>query len=211
MHFKIETILRPADMQDNCERCGKELDESYSRGSYVYDLIVLKCPQCKAIYAYLIDYSKDELYDGDLDETYPMNDHSAPLNKTHKKIKSITTRCLSKNCASVYSKGINDQKKMTEELNQLIQNKLPELYKIGLSLATVNLARSRVALEIRFTETTTKHITALFAAAIYAKANGVTTSGSMWQHKGEGASERQLEEIFGVSRKTIRKWVEKFS
>lgn len=211
MHFKVETIFRPAAMQDNCERCGKELEEIYHRDSSVFDLVVLKCPQCKAIYAYLIDYSKDEEGYSSSDDTYPMNDHSAPLNKTHKKIKGITKTCLSKNCATVYLKGINDQKKKTEELNQLIQNKLPELYKIGLSLATINLARSRVALEIRFAEITTKHLTTLFAAAIYAKANGVSTSGCMWKHKGEGASERQLEEIFGVSRKTIRKWSEKFS
>jgi hypothetical protein len=25
MHFKMEEVNRPDDMQDNCERCGKEL------------------------------------------------------------------------------------------------------------------------------------------------------------------------------------------
>jgi hypothetical protein len=203
MHFKIETTLREDDIQDNCERCGKELDDLYSRNALDYDLVVLKCPQCKAIYAYLIDCTKDDDDWSDLDNSEPMNDHSAPRIKNPEKV-------LPKKCAAVYSKAISQQEDKTKELNKLIEYKLPELYRIGLSLATINLARSIVAREIN-AGSTTKHLTTLLAAAIYAKANGVTTSGSLWQHKGEGITERQLEEIFGVSRKTIRKWAEKFT
>jgi hypothetical protein len=49
----------------------------------------------------------------------------------------------------------------------------------------------------------------LIAAAIYVKANKVTDMGSE-NHKGEGATVRQLETIFGVTRKTIGKWADKF-
>ena len=185
------------------------MGELYARNSSSFDLIVLKCPQCKAIYSYTIDLTKGDADCGNYDDTEPMNDHSAPLNKTYKQIKGIKKSCLSKHCATVYSKGLANQQKKTEELNELIKRKLPELYKIGLSLATVNLDRSRVIWVIK-SNTTQKHVTTLLAAAIYAKANGVTTNGSMWQHKGEGASERQLEEIFGISRKTIRKYAEDF-
>lgn len=47
MHFKIQEVNRPDDMQDNCERCGKEVEELYWRDSSVYDLTVLKCPKCE--------------------------------------------------------------------------------------------------------------------------------------------------------------------
>jgi hypothetical protein len=40
----------------------------------------------------------------------------------------------------------------------------------------------------------------LVAAAIYGTANG-----AVCKHQGEGISERKLEEIFGVTRKTIRR------
>ena len=135
-----------------------------------------------------------------------MNDHSAPLKKTCIKVKGVKKRILPKKCATAYSKSVKGQEQRTQEIDQLIQSKLPELYKAGLSLATINFARSEAIRRINRAQTTKKRI-ALLAAAIYVKANGITTDGALWAHKGEGITERQLERIFGVSRKTIRKWV----
>jgi DNA-directed RNA polymerase subunit RPC12/RpoP len=209
MHFKIQEVNRPDDMQDNCERCGKEVEELYWRDSSVYDLTVLKCPQCKTIYAYLIDYTKDDYYPNEWENTEPMNDHSAPLDKTCIKVKGIKKRTLSKKCAAAFSKDVAEQEKRSQEIDELIQNKLAELYNAGLSLATINFARLETIRRINRAKTNKKR-TALLAATIYVKANGTTTDGGLWAHKGEGITERQLECIFGVTRKTIRGWVKDF-
>ena len=99
-----------------------------------------------------------------------MNDHSYPMIKNPKKN-------LPKKCAGIYSKSVKEHEHRTEELNKLIQSKITQLYGVGLSLATVNLARGEIA---RYTKgnITTKKLTALLAAAIYAKANTTTTNGS---------------------------------
>lgn len=206
MNFKVETINTPEQITDDCDRCEQELDELYWRNEHSkncppFDLVVLKCPQCKAVRAYFIDDSNDSYMGNEWDDTSPMNDHSYPRMKNPKK-------ALPRKCASVYSKAVSTQENKNKELNKLIQNKLQELYKIGLSIATVNFAKSMICRYIK-ANTTTKQLNTLLAAAIYAKANSVTTDGGLWKHKGEGATERQLEEIFGVSRKTIRKWADK--
>jgi hypothetical protein len=206
IHFEIINITWQEQTMDNCSRCDQELDEIYwrdedSKVESVFDLVVLKCPRCKAVYAYLIDNSAVD-NDDISDNTSPMNGHSYPMIKNPKKN-------LPKKCAGIYSKSVKEHEHRTEELNKLIQSKITQLYGVGLSLATVNLARGEI---VRYTKgnITTKKLTALLAAAIYAKANTTTTNGSLWKHKGEGVTERQLEEIFGISRKTIRKWADKF-
>jgi len=208
IHFEIKNVTSSEQTMDNCDRCDQELDELYWRDEHskfgsVSDLVVFKCPRCKAVYAYFIDNSIND--DGDLSyDTRPISDQYDPMTKNPKK-------SLPKKCASNYSKSLKEQEHRTEELNKLVQSKINQLYGIGLSLATVNLARGEIV-RYRYTngKLTTKKLTALLAAAIYAKANTTTTNGSCWKHKGEGISERQLEEIFGITRKTIRKWSELF-
>ena len=60
-----------------------------------------KCPQCKAIYAYLIDNTKDEDDWSDMDNIEPMNDHSAPRIKNPQK-------ALPKKCGLIYSKSVKE-------------------------------------------------------------------------------------------------------
>ena len=210
IHFEIINITWQEQTMDNCSRCDQELDEIYwrdegSKVGSIFDLVVLKCPRCKAVYAYFINNSIADNDDTLDDNTSPMNDHSYPMIKNPEKN-------LPKKCARIYSKGVKEQEVRTEELNKLVQSKITQLYGVGLSLATVNLARSEVVRYTLYTKDkiTTKKLTTLLAAAIYAKANTTTTNGSLWKHKGEGVNERQLEEIFGISRKTIRKWAVKF-
>lgn len=202
MLIKNQTVFSDDEIKDNCEMCGTELQDLYNRGTSIFDLLVLQCPKCNATYAYLIDESREEP-DWHDDIIEPMNDHSAPLKKTCIKVNGVKRRILPKKCAKAYSKDVKDIEQRTHEINQVIQNKMPDLYKAGLSLATINFARSEAIRRINRAKTTKKRIT-LLSAIIYLKANGITADG-LWEHKGEGISERQLENIFGVSRKTIRK------
>ena len=189
---------------NNCEKCGEELDELYARNGSIFDLLVYDCPKCKAVYAYFVDTSKDDYDSGTDENTQPMNDHSAPLEKTCKKVKGINKQVLPKACATAYSKGVTEKEAQNKELNRLIESKLVELYKIGLSITTINLARRAVLGRIRI-GTTPKQIRVMLAGAIYVKANSLTKDRNLWEHKGEGVSVRQLESIFSVTRKTISK------
>ena len=204
MFIKNQTVFPNEEIKDNCERCNTELDELYNRGTDIYDLLVLQCPKCNAVYAYLIDESREDLCWHD-EIIEPMNDHSAPLNKTCIKVNGVKKRTLPKKCAKAYAKYVKELYQRNHEINELIQNKLPELYKAGLSLETINFARSETIRRINQAKTRKKR-TALLASTIYVKANGIATDGGLWKHKGEGITERQLEDIFGVTRKTIRNW-----
>jgi hypothetical protein len=198
--FKFEEISEKVDIPDKCKQCNEELEEIYWRHDPIYELAVLECPKCKTIYAYLIEIENDSMVSWD-SEGDPLNEHSTPKTTDLKK-------AIPKNCISAYSKALSSQESKNSALSKIINAKLPDLYKLGLSLTTINLARSALTSEIN-DNTTKKQLTILIAASIYAKANTVTGDVS-WEHRGEGATERQLEEIFGVSRKTIRKWAERF-
>jgi hypothetical protein len=206
VNFNVETVESLDQVAYECKRCGQELDKLYSRNEYAllnpFELLVLKCPLCKAVTAYFIDNPDDDFFDDGSDHTEPMNDQSYPMRTTRKGVTRKQT--------AVYLKAISQKEENSRQLNKLVEDKLPELYKIGLSLATINLARSRVAGRTE-SKISTRKLTVKLAAAIYAKANNVTTIGSLWKHNGEGVTERELEEIFGISRKTIRKWAPTFS
>lgn len=205
--MKIETLNQKDRIPINCPKCDTVLNKIYCRyedlemdeNNDPFDLKVFKCQKCAVVYAYFIDNPNE--YDDSTDNTEPMNDHSYPMQKP----KSVPKRC-----GSIYSRSIKEHEDRTEELNKIILSKITQLYGVGLSLVTVNLARGEV---VRYTQgkTTTKKLTSLLVAAIYAKANSITTDGGcLWKHKGEGVTERQLEKIFGVSRKTIHKYENKF-
>lgn len=152
------------------------------------------------MFAYWIDNSfRNSLFD-DTDSSEPTGNQ--PLDKNNDPAK------IPKKCAKAYMKATSIQQSKNRILNKIIDRKIMELYKFGLSLTTINLARNEVYRYVK-PDTTDKKTNIMLAAAIYAKANGVTDMGSE-DHKGEGATVRQLEAIFGVTRKTISKWAVKF-
>ena len=195
--MKIEE-LKSEEIPDNCPKCNQELTLIYDRFEYdennPFSLLVLKCQRCHIAYSYWWEEpNKDPTHDDN--DGYILSKKGKPI--------------ISKKAAAEYSKEISTREKRNKELTRLFQEKLPTLCKAGLSLETLNLARNQAAAYIQQHKTSKKGISKLLAAAIYAKANGESVCGS-WKHNGEGISEEYLEEIFGVTRKTIRKWKKVF-
>lgn len=205
--LKIETITPDDEYLDNCQKCGKSLVKVYCRfeDSKIggdFNLLVFKCHDCKIAYAYWVDDGgSDDWLGWQIDDAGPTGNQ--PLDAARKK------RAFPQTCAKNYVKASKTQETKSRELNRLVEAKMADLYKANLSLTTINLAKNLAMRRIQ-AETSPTKIKTLFAAAIYAKANTVSTDGGLWKHKGEGITERQVEEIFGVTRKTIRKHVEEF-
>lgn len=206
--IKVETLSDYDKIPDVCPKCNCEMDEIYCRSEKTesdpaFDLVVLKCQQCDAMYAYWLEESGYDVFSESIKDENPKTSMH-PLGKSKKHI-------IPQKCAAEYLMSISAQDKRSKELNHSIRTKLPALYATGLSLVTINFARNEVIEYLKDHEISSKSLTKLLAAAVYVKANSTTTNGGLWEHKGEGISERQLEEIFGTSRKTIRKWSKVFS
>ena len=209
VEMKIETLTEDHDIiPDKCPKCSRIFEEIYCRSEKtlqygVFDLIVFRCSSCQAYYTYWIDCSGD--YRGYAAISAHMQANPEPTGNQPLRIKGkpalYEKSVLFKKCAQEYSKAISDKTKSDKELNSLIQAKLPELYKAGLSLETINFAKNKVTYYQINNKSSAKRMPKLVAAAIYRTANG-----AVWKHQGEGISERKLEEIFGVTRKTIRRY-----
>jgi hypothetical protein len=204
--MKIETITDSQNTPDKCPKCSGSLDELYCRSDHsdcYVDLLVLECKNCKTFSAYWIMETTPTIWDDSSEEGANSTKHSFPLEHSNPKK-------IPKKCAKAYSKTIATIETKHKELDSLIQTKLPQLCKAGLSLATVNFARNKVTLHLQ-KKPTQKSLAKLVAGAIYATANGVTWEGSsLWKHQGEGITEEKVEEIFGITRKTVRKWANQF-
>ena len=207
--MKIETLAEDYDIiPDKCPKCSHIFEEIYCRGpekSHQYgdfDLIVFKCSLCHAFYAYWIDCYGWAAISADI-EGDPEPTGNQPL-KIKGKPALYEKSVLFKKCAEGYSKAISDKTELDKELNRLIRAKMSALIKAGLSLETINFAKNKVTNYLKNNKSSSKRMPKLVAAAIYRTANGVVKDG-LWKHQGEGISERQLEEILGVTRKTIRR------
>ncbi|MCJ7560929.1 cyclin domain-containing protein [Candidatus Bathyarchaeota archaeon] len=212
----IQTLHEDECIPDNCSRCGQELIEIYSRpeelmqGWNDYDLIVFKCHKCQLLYAF---YFEPESFDPLTEATE--EEHAGEQAIQPKQWKNVGKHQwgegkrpkFPKECAEAYTKEILDPNNLNEKLNHLNNTKLQALQRAGISLETLNLARNKVLRYVQGKKITMKKLITLLASAIYVTANGVTTNGGLWKHQGEGISERKLEEIFSITRKTLRKWV----
>lgn len=205
--MKIETLSRKDSIPDNCVKCRKALSKIYCRyedSEYkedTFDLKVFKCPECNTMYAYWVDNSyfdswlAEEMSDPEPTENQPLDGHE---------------RAFSKPLVKAYAKSLSEHENRNKDVNRLMAMKLPELYRVGLSLETVNSAKRKVIIYSRNNKLSPKGLSKLFAAAIYVAANGIATNGGLWKHQGESVTEEQLEQIFSVTRKTIRKWAKIF-
>ena len=206
--MKIETIRDYQKIPDDCPECNHNLEEVYTRPEdreSFFDLIVVRCPECKLYFAYWIEESDNYSTAEPPEEGANPTDHSFPFEHSNPKR-------ISKKCAVAYLKSSATVEDKNKELDLLIKEKLPQLYKAGLSLATINFAKNRVPSHLKGKKLTRKTAAKLLAGAIYVTANGTFTEGSsLWKNQGEGITEEKLAGIFGVTRKTVRKWARKMN
>ncbi|MFX0117173.1 MAG: hypothetical protein ACFFB3_21690, partial [Candidatus Hodarchaeota archaeon] len=93
-----------------------------------------------------------------------------------------------------------------KQLNVLVREKMGDMNAAGISIETVNSARRKVVDCLEDKSMTRKQLMNLLVAAIYEASHEELVGVGGFRRVGEKFSERQLEKIFGVTRKTTRKW-----
>ena len=126
--MKIETLREEYDKVPNyCPKCGREFEEIYCRSEKsdryeVFDLIVLKCPECDIFYAYWIDTSDQYRWGATMQADMEAN----PEPTGNQPLENKPKPTVPKKCAVAYKKSILTHDAKNKELNRLIQAKLPE-------------------------------------------------------------------------------------
>jgi transposase-like protein len=200
----IETVRETSEAPENCPHCHHELTELYSRPVEFlencddYDLIVLKCQNCSRVTAFYVEPFTwaDSLLTPRNDDEYVRGRVVKPHRWKYvgkPEWGEGEKPLIPKRCSEAYKKAISQSKSPHSKLDRLIQAKLRQMYQEGLNIETINFARNKVMKQLKNSSPTCKQLTTLFAAEIYNSAQ-------------DQISERRLEKIFGISRKTIRKW-----
>jgi len=213
----IETVKDYDEVQESCSRCGGSVIEIYARpeeltsGPNDYDLVISRCENCDLFHAYwifpityddsaLVPAKEDEHFGGRIMEPQQWKFVGKPEWGEGKRQK------FSEKMAKAYKMDALRLSALSRKLDAFVQSKLSEMYKAGLNIETINLARNKAQKFLRKNSASQKQLVALFAAAVYEAAHEELNmiGGQRWI--GEKISERQLKNIFGVTRKTIRKW-----
>jgi len=205
------------EISESCFRCRRPLKEIYARpegltrGHNDYDLIVSKCEKCESYYAhwvppFTIDVSvldpaeEDEHLGGRIVQPPKWKYVGKPEWGEGKQPK------FSRKKAKAYKESTLKQDNLAKKLDVLVQSKLGEMYRAELSIETINSARNKALKYMRKNRVTTKQLVALFAAACYEASHEELKMVGGTSREGEMVSERELEDVFEVTRKTIRKW-----
>jgi len=216
--MKIETLHDYDNIPETCPKCNESLEEIYSRpeGNISYDLVVSECKKCKVCYAFLVEDAtdddtflvpaKEDEHIGDrVVEPHDWKHVGKPQWGEGKQPK------FSKEIAKEYEKSPSKTQTISNKLDTIIQTKLPEMYKAGLSIETINSARNKVMKYLRENSATSRQLVKLFAAAVYDASNEELAGIGGLKRIGEKVSERELEKIFQITRKTIREWRKRLS
>jgi len=117
---------------------------------------------------------------------------------------------FSKEAAKAYERIVSQQD-LSKKLKITIQDKCAEMHSTSLNVEIINLAREKALNYLGNNTVTSKQLVKLLAAAIYESSHEEHLCDGRYRQGGEKISERQLEEIFGVTRKTIRMWRKRLS
>jgi len=194
--IKLTVVLESRSESDCCPFCEKEREITEflleTEGIMVY-----KCKNCEKLTGYkppdlpdLFDYGSDSL--------------SEKIAKQEGKF--VYSPSKSKELKRALRKNEKAPIELCKrQLNALIREKLGQMNAAGISIETINSARRKV---IDYLEKPLSHkqLTILLAAAIYEASREELIGFGGVKPVGEQVSERLLEKIFGVTRKTIRKW-----
>jgi hypothetical protein len=214
----IETITGHDILPENCSQCGQELTELYCRPDELmkswdaYDLVVLKCQNCNTIAAFYIEPTTDD--DSLLDPSRE-DEHlgGRTLEPPHWEYVGKPQwgegeqPLIPKKCAEAYKNATSKPKDTAwlEGLDQLIQLKFAKMLQAGLD-KEIDSARRKIIRYVNDNPMTPKQLRAAFAAAIYNVSQENPNRINPFLGQKEQISERDLEKIFGITRKTIRKW-----
>ena len=190
-----------------CPFCGAESSEDdenvlFSENSFLGGgLIVFKCSACGKLDGYRI--LPDTFAIGDEANEEGFNRKVVEIAKTEGS--SIYSGSASKKIVKALKEKEKDPKEICRKLFQRIaKEKSGKLLELGADPATIDLAtwrvRSYVDLKGPFSE---KQLSCLFSAEIALVQDELINGGKF---TGKKVTERVMQEIFDVDRKTVRKW-----
>jgi hypothetical protein len=214
----IETITEDDMLPERCSHCGQELTELYCRREELmkswnaYVLVVLECQNCRKVAAFYIEPSTDGGFLSDSsreDERLGGRILEPPHWKHVGKPQwgEGEPPLIPKKCAEAYKEATSKPKDpgQLEELDHLIQLKFAKMFQAGLD-REIDSARHKITRYLNDNLLTPKQLRAAFAAAIYNASQENADRIDVHLEQKEQISERDLEKIFGITRKTIRKW-----
>lgn len=213
----IRTVQEYENIPSSCSNCGKPLREIYTRPEELtrnwndYDLVVLKCEKCGLFYAVWIQpFTYDPTFLEPAVEDEKAGERIIEPTQWKQVGKpqwgeGIQPKFPRKSVIA-YTRAISQQEDINRRLNSVVQGKLAEMYRHGLSSETINIARNKVLNYLKDNSVTSKKMANLLAAAIYEASHEEIMYMGGPVRRGEKLSERKIEEILGVTRKTIRKW-----
>ena len=200
--IELKLVVTGRQILDICPFCGKEREDDdifFERD----DITVFKCRKCEKLDGYKFpDFSGDDYY-FDFGSHDPLSAKIAEQEGKH--IYSAARYEEFAEALRKKEKAREPIEKCKKQLGFLISNKTREMNDAGISFETIKIVREEVQgfLE-REDPVTEKQLNSLFAAALYL----IQKSDQIYYRKslGKKVTEHQLEKIFGVTRKTIRKW-----
>jgi len=211
--MEINTLNEFDDLPECCSKCKEPLVEIYARpdnlGANNYGLVVLECEKCSTFYSFWIEpYTFDDTYINPAKEDLAGRIIEPPHWKYKGKPEWGEGKQprFSKRVATVYEKVSSQLENIDKKITTIIQSKQAELHSIGLSIGTIQSARNKMRNHMKNNSVTSNQLTRLFVAAIYEASHEEYVGANGYQRVGEKIGECQLEEIFGVTRKTIRRW-----
>jgi len=107
---------------------------------------------------------------------------------------------------SLRKKERDPSEKCKKQLQRLLNEKTREMNVAGISTETINSARRKAVDYLEGKPVTRRQLISLLVAAIYEASHEELIGVGGFKRVGEKVSERQLEKIFEVTRKTMRKW-----
>jgi transcription elongation factor Elf1 len=198
--IKLKVVETEREISDQCPFCGKEGEEDETLLE-TDNMIVFRCKKCGKLDGYKFPDVVE--YDPEFGRVYD----SLSVKIAKQEGKSIYSARRAKEFEKSLRKKEKDAvEKCKKRLNLLVHKKIREMNAAGISTETINSARRKVVDYLEGKPVTHKQLTSLLAAAIYEASHEDLIGVSGFKRIGEKVSHRQLEKIFGVTRKTIRKW-----
>lgn len=205
--IKLKVVGIEQEISNLCPSCGKEREENETIVEED-DIIVFRCNKCEELDGYMLfDFSA---YEPEFDDR-AYNSLSVKIAEQEgRKGKRITLPMkasrLKEFKKSLGKKEKGSIEKCKKQLRRLLNEKTQEMNASGISTETINSARRKVVDYLKGKPVTHRQLTSLLVAAIYEASHEDLIGVGGFKRIGEKVSERQLEKIFEVKRKTMRKW-----
>lgn len=206
VEIKLKHIQSDEEFLDNCPFCGKEGEEDDTLFEED-DIIIFKCKQCKRLDGYrFIDEDDNQIYSTwDFEDLTDGNYDPLQVKIASKEGGYVFSAAKAKEIAKALKEKEKDPKeKCKRQLHQLVKQNTEALKTAGISDDLIKRTECDVGLYIyKEGELTDKQLKNLFCATLYVFHDVMVRSG---RKTNSNLTERTLQKVFNVDRKTVRKW-----